>query len=47
MKIVIHHSAGVSCTTKASCITQVKSFQNLHIGYFIKLLTNIDHCSNI
>ncbi|CAF0718646.1 unnamed protein product [Adineta steineri] len=29
--VVIHHTTGATCTTKASCITKMKGFQNYHM----------------
>ena len=34
---VVHHGASAPCTTQASCINMVKSYQNLHMdtnGWF-------------
>ncbi|XP_075041960.1 peptidoglycan-recognition protein SC2-like [Mixophyes fleayi] len=30
--VIIHHTAGASCNTKASCISQVKGIQNFHMN---------------
>ncbi|MEE6512028.1 hypothetical protein FKM82_018929 [Ascaphus truei] len=30
--VIIHHTAGTSCTTKSACITQVKGIQNYHMN---------------
>ncbi|KAG8448443.1 hypothetical protein GDO86_015511 [Hymenochirus boettgeri] len=29
--VIIHHTAGASCSTKSACITQVKNVQNYHM----------------
>ncbi|XP_053545201.1 peptidoglycan-recognition protein SC2 [Bombina bombina] len=29
--VIIHHTAGASCTTQSACITQVKNIQNMHM----------------
>ncbi|KAM4695877.1 peptidoglycan-recognition protein SC2-like [Rhinophrynus dorsalis] len=30
--VIIHHTAGSSCTTQSTCITQVKNIQNYHMN---------------
>ncbi|XP_069075231.1 peptidoglycan recognition protein 1-like [Pleurodeles waltl] len=30
--VVIHHTAGAACNTRAKCVAQVKAVQNLHIN---------------
>ncbi len=34
---VIHHGASAACTTQATCINMVKSYQNLHMVSLIQL----------